>query len=67
MTIEVRLRRAAQCEHDEAVAWYEERRSGLGVRFSLAVNEAIAAISEQPDRFPEVWPGTREAMVTNWP
>jgi plasmid stabilization system protein ParE len=48
----VRLRRAAQAEYDDAADWYEARRRGLG---------------RQPDRFPEVWPGGREAAVSGWP
>jgi toxin ParE1/3/4 len=67
VSVEIRLRRAAQREYDEAVDWYEECRQGLGVRLALALAETVAAIARQPDRYPEVWPGTREAMVTNWP
>jgi plasmid stabilization system protein ParE len=67
MSLPVRLQRAAQAEYDEAVDWYEARRSGLGVRFLGALQETIEAIGEQPDRFPEVEVGVREAMVSSWP
>ena len=67
MNVEVRLRRIAKAEYAEAVAWYEECQRGLGVRFASAVAEKLLDIAEQPDRYPEVWPGTREALVTKWP
>lgn len=67
MSVEIRLRRAADAEFDEAVTWYEERQTGLGLRFASAVNEVFDVISNQPDRYPEVWPETREALVSNWP
>jgi plasmid stabilization system protein ParE len=63
----VRLRRAAQVEFDEAADWYELRRQGLGLRFVAAVRQVLAEIRTQPDRWPEVWPGLREAPVSRWP
>src|SRR5262249_3661795 len=67
MSLPVRLRRAAQSEYDEAADWYESRRAGLGVRFVAALQQIIQAIADQPDRYPEVWPGVREAPVSGWP
>jgi plasmid stabilization system protein ParE len=63
----VRLRRAAQSEYDDAADWYESRRTGLGVRFVAALQQTIQAIADLPDRYPEVWPGVREAPVSRWP
>lgn len=67
MTLPVRLRRVAQNEYDEAADWYESRRTGLGVRFVAALQQIIQAIGDQPDRYPEVRPGVREAPVLGWP
>ena len=67
MSVDVRLRRVVRAEYEEAVAWYEERKRGLGLRFAAAVDAMFEAIGEQPDRYPEAWPGTREALVTKWP
>ncbi|MBI2804085.1 MAG: type II toxin-antitoxin system RelE/ParE family toxin [Planctomycetes bacterium] len=67
MSVEVRLRRMARAEYEEAVAWYEERRSGLGLRFASEIDATLEAIGERPDRYPETWPGIREALVSNWP
>ncbi len=57
MNLPVRLRREAQREYDEATDWYESRRTGLGVRFVTALQWTLQTIEEQPDRYPEVWPG----------
>lgn len=65
--IRIRLRKAAQAEYDEAADWYESRRRGLGLRFVAAVQRALADIAAQPDRWPEVWSGVREAPVPRWP
>jgi toxin ParE1/3/4 len=67
MNLPIRLRRAAQVEYDDAADWYEARQRGLGLRFVAAVRQVLDAISAQPDRYPEVWPGVREAPVSGWP
>lgn len=67
MSLPVRLRRAAQSEYDEAADWYEMRGRGLGLRFVAAVQQTLADIASQPDRWAEVWPGVREASVPSWP
>jgi mRNA-degrading endonuclease RelE of RelBE toxin-antitoxin system len=41
-------------EYDEAAAWYEEQRDGLGGEFSDAVVAAIAVIMSDPGRFQPV-------------
>lgn len=38
-------------EYDEAAAWYEEQRAGLGGEFSDAVEAAISTIMADPGRF----------------
>jgi toxin ParE1/3/4 len=67
VSVTIRLRRAAQAEYDEAADWYEARRRGLGLRFVTAVRQVLAEIAAQPDRWPEVEPGVREAPVPRWP
>jgi hypothetical protein len=63
MTLPIRLRGVAQVEYDDAADWYEARRRGLGLRFVGAVQQVLDTISTQPDRYPEVLPGIREAPV----
>jgi plasmid stabilization system protein ParE len=67
MSLPIRLRRAAQAEFDAAADWYESRKPGLSLRFVAAVRQVLDTISNQPDRYPEVWPGVREAPVSGWP
>lgn len=38
----------AKMELDEALAWYEQRRLGLGRAFQVAVEDAIRRICENP-------------------
>jgi plasmid stabilization system protein ParE len=67
MSLPVRLQMAAQAEYDEAVDWYESRQAGLGLRFLGALQKTMQTIGEQPDRYPEVEPRVREALVSGWP
>ncbi len=67
MSLPIRLRRAAQVEYDDAADWYESGRRGLGLQFVAAVRHVLDAITAQPDRYPEVMAGVREAPVVGWP
>lgn len=57
----------ATFEFQEAVAWYESQSEGLGVRFTLEVDAAIAAISSQPLRFSKAGRKGRKARILGWP
>jgi hypothetical protein len=48
---------AAEKELDEAVAFYERHRKGLGLEFLAEVERRIAADREEPERF-AVFPDT---------
>jgi len=39
------LRLIARAEYDDAVAWYESERAGLGIEFTSAVNEVLERIA----------------------
>jgi plasmid stabilization system protein ParE len=67
MSLPVRFQLPAQAEADEALAWYQARQEGLGSRFITALEQIINSIGEQPDRYPEVEPRVREAIVSGWP
>lgn len=67
MSWAIRLRRVAQAEYDDAADWYESHRRGLGLRFVAAVRQVLDALAAQPDRYPEIGPGVREAAVSGWP
>ncbi len=49
------LRRQARLEYDEAASWYEDRRAGLGAKFTAAVQEVLDSASEDPGRHPRVF------------
>ena len=57
----------ATFEFREAVAWYESRVPGLGVRFTIEVDAVITAISSQPLRFSKAGGKSRKARVKGWP
>jgi plasmid stabilization system protein ParE len=47
---------AARAEHLEHVAFYEERRAGLGARYLAAFDLAIDRICAHPEQFPVAHP-----------
>ena len=67
MSLEVRLRRAAQNEHAAAADWYESQQSGLGAEFVGAVAVALNTIADHPMRYAEVWGDVREAPLARFP
>lgn len=67
MSIKVVLRPDARSDFDISADWYEQRRVGLGGAFSDAVQQCLGRIVEQPDFFPEVFQGVREAKLSGFP
>jgi plasmid stabilization system protein ParE len=62
-----RYHREARKELHEAVLWYEDQRTGLGLEFWRAVRETLARIAENPRRFPLVYQDFRQALVPRFP
>ena len=54
MSLPVIFKTAARLEFDEAVAWYEKERPGLGREFKLEVKLAIKRGLANPERFQRV-------------
>ena len=48
MTLPFRIENEAAYELEEAAAWYEQRRSGLGNELMEAVDDALAFIAHWP-------------------
>ncbi len=67
MTLRVVFRRAAKSEFEDAAAWYEERRRGLGEEFAAEIEEAIQRASEHPARYPLVFGDVRRAVSRRFP
>lgn len=52
---------------DDAFAWYESQRAGLGGEFLAAVDVALAAVLESPMRYRVLVLDTRQALVRRFP
>jgi toxin ParE1/3/4 len=67
MSRAVVFRLVARNEYDDAVAWYETQRVGLGLDFSAAIADVLALISDQPSHFRRVRGSIRRAVVSRFP
>ena len=61
------VRPEAQTDIKEAARWYEDRESGLGLRFLREIRTSLEHISETPLRFPIVEQNVRRALVHKFP
>jgi len=61
------LRRVAEKEFDDSIAWYENEREGLGQEFRNGVEEYFQRIADNPEWFPEVRGEVRRAVVRRFP
>jgi plasmid stabilization system protein ParE len=52
---------------DEAYAWYEDRRPGLGEEFLSCVEASIEMIARLPEAYPNVGESCRRALVRRFP
>jgi len=57
----------ADAELSEAVRYYEERQSGLGLVFAEEVYAAIRRVSEYPDAWSILSQNTRRCLVNRFP
>lgn len=67
MTLAVHLRLEAEADLEEAAAWYERQREGLGQEFLDEALNAFHAISENPHLFPLVHRRTRRVLMRRFP
>ena len=58
---------AAEKELFLAIEYYEERQSGLGLRFSEEVKAAIGRICAHPHAWASIDPKTRRCLITKFP
>lgn len=65
--MKLRIRLAALQDMDDAYAWYEAQRSGLGDEFLRAVDHVIATVVESPLRYRVLVLDTRQALVRRFP
>ncbi len=57
------VRRAAEKEFDDAIAWYERQRQGLRREFRAVMERTFDRISDNPEWFPKVRGEVRRAVV----
>jgi plasmid stabilization system protein ParE len=67
MAAELTLAPEAQDDIDEAYAWYEGRRVGLGEEFLGAVDACIQAICRTPEMHAKVHEDYRRGLVRRFP
>ena len=67
MTLPIVWITEADADLKAALAWYEDIRAELGVRFALAVEAAVEALAQNPMRFPVVYKTRRRAGVRRFP
>ncbi len=67
MSRPILFRRIAQVEFDSAADWYDKEQSGLGTEFIHEVRRVLGLIASQPDRYPIVEDGIREAILQRFP
>lgn len=57
----------AEEEFEAAVAWYEERETGLGLDFAAEVREAIRLTQSMPLAWPRMEEDVRRILVHRFP
>lgn len=67
MSLTLRLLRLATAEFAEASDWYEGRKRGRGMAFTIAVDRVLIQISSDPERYPVTDDEVREASVPGYP
>jgi plasmid stabilization system protein ParE len=61
------LRRVAEQEFDESIAWYESQRKGLGQEFRATIEDYFQQIADHPEWFTKVRGEVRRAVVHRFP
>lgn len=57
------LRRVAEQEFDDSIAWYETEREGLGQEFRATIEQYFQRIAQNPEWFPKIRGEVRRAVV----
>lgn len=67
MNLPIRVRREATQDLEEAAAWYEAQRAGLGQEFLDEVRRSLRRVAEHPDLYPPMHRGTRRVFTRRFP
>jgi toxin ParE2 len=58
---------SAQYELDDAVEYYNQQKSGLGIEFLSEIIDSLNRISEYPDAWQELTKRTRRCLIHRFP
>ncbi len=53
----------ARLEFEDAAAWYEKQRSGLGEEFRIEINATLQHVLKSPERFRLASPSTHKTTL----
>ena len=67
MTWRVFFDPSAEDEVEEAKAWYARRNPEAAARFVQHVRQAVSAVAEAPERWPEIEPEVRRFVLRKFP
>ena len=67
MNIELSISDAAKEDMEDARAWYEDRQSGLGIDFLIALSAVLEKIEENPKQYAVRFGLVRAAPVRKFP
>lgn len=67
MSCRLFLKRAATSDLDEAVAWYEAQKPGLGLRLLGEATDLLERIQRAPLEFPIVHKAIRRGLLNRFP
>ena len=54
MSLPIVFRHVARQEMDESIAWYENERTGLGIKFANEIDMLLSRIAATPEQFRQV-------------
>ena len=67
MPLPLVFRRIAKLELDESVAWYENKREGLGREFRIEIDKQLRRIANQPQQFGQIRGEVRRVVLQRFP
>lgn len=67
MPLPLVFRRIAKLELDESVAWYENKRAGLGREFRIEIDKHLRRIANQPQQFRQIRGQVRRVVLQRFP
>jgi plasmid stabilization system protein ParE len=67
MKYQVDFRKEAHQDIIEAIAWYEERREGLGDELFIAIENERRLIEQNPYSYEDKYKGIRKAITKRFP